>query len=411
MLFFLNLEKVKNMNFCSNCGFQLNQDSKFCSKCGEKVEIETTTNVIDKNVENVLKGVNKVKNEISESEYVNKAKETTKSVIGLFWEKTIMIFGYIGLVVLSIQLFNHFLFGNRLYMIQVYEEYGFRDFVSTFLALNFIVIISFVFMFLSGLRRQKLLYVSIIYFVLFIIAFLGNKKSNQPKVVFESTEILNQNNIDSSENINDIPIKINQTNGIKEFKYSNYLTDEIISRSTKDLSTKIKNIKIKSVFEKWISNKITIEEFGILEIYNLYWNNIEKYNHNYNGPGDVFNKDDVSFGFADINNDGIEDCYVVIPFWAAGSASTIWNNYTFIVSNGHKFMIDESFYEKVKERIVEEKENKKVSYFSNIDIVRIDNSGMKINCTGYDEDDPRCCPSINREYLYDFRTKSIRLLN
>ncbi len=125
----------------------------------------------------------------------------------------------------------------------------------------------------------------------------------------------------------------------------------------------------------------------------------------------MFNKDDVSFGFADINNDGIEDCYVVIPFWAAGSASTIWNNYTFIVSNGHKFMIDESFYEKVKERIVEEKENKKVSYFSNIDIVRIDNSGMKINCTGYDEDDPRCCPSINREYLYDFRTKSIRLLN
>ena len=38
---------------------------------------------------------------------------------------------------------------------------------------------------------------------------------------------------------------------------------------------------IKSVFEKWISNKITIEEFGILEIYNLYWNNIEKLNNKY----------------------------------------------------------------------------------------------------------------------------------
>lgn len=399
------------MNFCSNCGCQQNQENKFCSRCGEKIEIIKTTNVIDKGIETFSNGIKIVNNEISQSEYIKNAKEITKNLVIIICEKTVMVLGYIGLFVTTIELVNHFFLGNKLQIIQHYEKYGLNDFWSVFLPLNLFLILSFVFMFLSGLKRNRLLYVTLVYFFLFVGAFLVNNKKNQTSDNVYSTEIETQEVVDTVKNFNSGSTEIKSNEEVKEFNYSYYLTDEVINRIVNDVLPKINNYKIKSVFEQWIRLKIKNEEFGVREVFNLYWNNEDKYNHEYNGPGDVFSSDDVSFGFADINSDGMEDCYVSIAFWAAGSASTIWNEHTFFISNGENYVIDEDFYGKITERISKAKENKKILYFSYIDIGEMDNSGMILKCSGYDEDDARCCPSIERNYSYDFRTKELKLLN
>lgn len=396
------------MDFCSNCGNQLNVENKFCSKCGKKVKNIETKNIIDEGVETVVKGVNTIKNEISQSEYVNKAKEGTINLVSTIWGKIVMFLGYVGLLITTVQLISHFFLDNKLQIIQDYERYGLNNFWTVF-SLNLILVLSFLFMFLSGIKRHRLLFISVVYFFLFLGAFLGNK--NQNNVTIDTVGIENQGRLDTIKDYKKETTEMNLNGEMKEFKYSEYLTGEIINRAINDISPRIKNYKIKSVFEQWIKTRIKNEEFGIMEVFNFYWNKEDRYNYDYNGPGDVFSSDDVSFGFADINSDGMEDCYVSIEFWAAGSASTIWKEYTFFVSNGENYVIDEDFHKKISERISNEKENKIVSYFSNIDISSINNSGMILSCFGYDIDDARCCPSIERHYSYGFQKKELKLLN
>lgn len=207
------------MKYCTNCGNKISVENKFCPNCGTKNEIpHNSTNKIDESIEKVVNDVNAVKKEFSESKYINQTKEITKNTFGSIKEFSILILGYIGLFITTIQLTNFYFFDKSWGIADAYHHHfpnkfnlnEFPFFVSEIL----IVILSIIFMFILGKRKKWLLFISSFYSVVFLFTSIETINSSSNRKEQENIEII-QTNI-----INDEKISANYNYKDNNYSYS-----------------------------------------------------------------------------------------------------------------------------------------------------------------------------------------------
>lgn len=179
------------MKFCKNCGNKI-ENEKFCSNCGAKTETFESNNKIDKSVSFLKENAKAINSEINESVVINELKKNTSNIISIIIKKIIDVLGIIGLITIIGQIIVYFGM-NKIFLFQEaylkYQNSSFEDYFSGFIAeIIPSTILPFLFMFLSGRKKQWLLVTSLILlFLLFVISAGGNAKSRN----FRENETLN----------------------------------------------------------------------------------------------------------------------------------------------------------------------------------------------------------------------------
>lgn len=205
------------MKYCTNCGNKISEENKFCPNCGTKNDIAyNSTNKIDENIEKVVKEVSAVKKEFSESKYINQTKEVTKNSLDTLKKFSILILGYIGLFITTIQLINFYAFDKDWYIADAYHhhfpnKFNFGEF-PFFISEILIIILSIIFMFLLGKRKKWLLFIASFYSIVFLFTSIKTINSSTNKKEQENLEI-NETNIQKEE-------KLSANYNYKENNYS-----------------------------------------------------------------------------------------------------------------------------------------------------------------------------------------------
>lgn len=181
------------MEYCQNCGNLIAKNSKFCSNCGLKID-RVIENKIDKSIESISKNVNSVRKEIIESEYVSIVKENSIEAFSKIKNFIVAFLGYLGLIIVFVQLFNYIIIGNQLLIVESYNFF-FRD-GSSYISLSnklssFIpealitTIFPLFFMFYYGKKKRWMSFFAIIFICVIILAFLlSDNKGNEELSLF-----------------------------------------------------------------------------------------------------------------------------------------------------------------------------------------------------------------------------------
>lgn len=108
------------MKYCTECGNSLNPHNKFCSNCGKKNTLESAENKIDKTAEKINQKFRYVKNEISESEVVDKFSKNLEASayvvekgINKFYNFLFKILGILSLTTIIIYIIHPFITGDQ----------------------------------------------------------------------------------------------------------------------------------------------------------------------------------------------------------------------------------------------------------------------------------------------------------
>lgn len=86
------------MNYCANCGKQIEGKINFCPNCGSKNQAFKIPNKIDHRYDKFQKNISSIKTEISGSEALNKLSEKTGNIVHTVFR----IIGVIGFIILGI---------------------------------------------------------------------------------------------------------------------------------------------------------------------------------------------------------------------------------------------------------------------------------------------------------------------
>jgi hypothetical protein len=196
------------MKYCTNCGNKINEENKFCPNCGTKNNISnSSTNKIDESIEKVVTEVNAVKKEFSESKYINQTKEVTKNTLYNLKKYSILILGYIGLFITTIQLVNFYFFDKKWYIAEAYyhhfpNKFNLSEF-PFFISEILIIILSLCFMLLLGKRKKWILFIASFYIAIFLFTSIKTINSdNNKNEALEIKDTLNKNDVKLSANYN-----------------------------------------------------------------------------------------------------------------------------------------------------------------------------------------------------------------
>lgn len=154
------------MNFCTNCGNKLTE-GKFCSNCGSKIT-STKSNSIDQSVNYLKENIKSVNNEFKQSVVIDNIKHKTILLIG---NLIIDFFAIVSIIIIIAQIVSYFAYDNIIPIKKSYFTYlsdssniSIASFIGETLATT---ILPFLFMCISGLRKQWMLILALI--LLFIL--------------------------------------------------------------------------------------------------------------------------------------------------------------------------------------------------------------------------------------------------
>ncbi len=365
------------MNFCSSCGAKIGSEDKFCSGCGKKNE-NIVSNKIDKSVDKVLKGINTVSKEIENSEYVSQSLNATKSTFLFTKELSIKVFAYIGIIILLIQFFNYFFTESNVHYVSAYHNL----FISKYFGINFekiliylaqiliSTILPIVFIYLYSKRVEWMKYILGISITLFLITGFNTK--------FNS-EIDSNNSLETQKDTldNNYDIIENQNESNKEaYESINSSEEELIDRKLKLNEEELSNftigeeLKVNSINEKTLTAFFSENSDAKLE--------------------------SVRYKLSDINNDNIKDLIVVYnldSYSGEGNLIPESKQYLAVFLNfnekyrlGAKLLENENFGE----------------------IYKSSNYKIYFDIPKYADNDPRCCPSLKTEEIYQLNQNTIK---
>lgn len=371
------------MNFCSSCGAKIGSEDKFCSRCGKKNE-NIASNKIDRSVDKVLKGINTVSKEIENSEYVSQSLNATKSTFLFIKELSIKVFAYIGIIILLIQFFNYFFTDSNVHYISAYQEL----FDSEYSSVNFERIIIYlaqilistilpiVFIYLCSKRVDWMNYILGISITLLLISGL-NSVSNSKSKTGNTLEIQTDSVYNGYSNVENYG-KIENENESNEESYeiNNSSEKELIDRKLKlneeELSnfTIGKELKINSINEKTLTAFFNENSGAKLE--------------------------SVRFKLSDINNDNIKDLIVVYTLESYSGEGNL------IPESKQYLAVFLNFNEKYRlgAKLLENE------YFG--EIYKASNYKIYFDIPKYADNDPRCCPSLKEEVIYQLNQNKIQ---
>jgi hypothetical protein len=196
------------MNYCTNCGNQLNDESKYCSRCGTQVSQISNKNKIDEKFGKLNRNLSGIKKEISESKQVqNFGKKSDKVAY-----KVLRFFGYIGLIVLVLMILYPFVTGNQFVINSAYESnkawVGQRNnyigfFGEILIALYFPLFLIFIGFINNKILKTGVAFLSIGFGIYTVILFqsIPNKEFKQEGIPTSSMSS-HENTIHGDSNIN-----------------------------------------------------------------------------------------------------------------------------------------------------------------------------------------------------------------
>lgn len=169
------------------------------------------------------------------------------------------------------------------------------------------------------------------------------------------------------------------------------------TRSTKPSD----KVQIYNLFQNWRNEEIRLGHFFAKDSCNPAWFQEHEFNGTIDAEWGIPDLDEVGFSYADLNGDGKLDALIQFnPIQCDGGNASMWSQITlFALSGKNQYTLTESI---------------DVSKFKNTDF---DKNGFywldsiaenRIIGTYIEflEDDGHCCPSIQKQVIFDFKKKS-----
>lgn len=159
------------MKYCSECGSNINVESKFCSGCGMELNNgKQNDNKIDKSVGVVKSGISSVQKELTESKTLGIIASNTKRLI----RKIMRILAYIGIIILGIMIIQPFITDKDFVLVTASRKPYFNEgrFIGELMAP---IILPIIFIYLGFKRKHSIKGFLLLLVIISILLFIAYK--------------------------------------------------------------------------------------------------------------------------------------------------------------------------------------------------------------------------------------------